>query len=316
MARPKVLGNYAKLSASYYRDDAILEAGERAELLYVRGLAYCSEAMSDGFISDRQLIAIVGVGMRDAVKRASLLVSVGVWTRVDGGYVVTSWLRWNKSAEEIGAALRRDRERKAHHGPDGIGSDSGRIPDGIRADSDPLYKTSQVSTSSAPPERAKPPAPPPAKSPPPRQQTLVDAPPAAETQNQKINRLTKIYTDVVKLSKFEAIQGVVRKAVRSAEEDGRPTYTDDEIAEAMRRLAEDRRSVTTESLRIEIEGLPPMRGSRPAARHQSDGFHAGLALAERERLREEAEEVAARGQQSQITATVHPLTEPARGSAA
>jgi hypothetical protein len=159
MARPKVLGNYAKLSASYYRDDAILEAGERAELLYVRGLAYCSEAMSDGFISDRQLIAIVGVGMRDAAKRASLLVSVGVWTRVEGGYVVTSWLRWNKSAEEIGAALRRDRERKAHQDPSGTGQDSERIPDGIQADSDPLYKANQGTTSlSAPTERATPPA--------------------------------------------------------------------------------------------------------------------------------------------------------------
>lgn len=288
MARPKVLGNYAKLSASYYRDDAILEAGERAELLYVRGLAYCSEAMSDGFISDRQLTAVVGIGMRDVTKRASLLVSLGLWSRVEGGYVIRTWLKWNKSAEEIGAALRRDRERKASHESTGTEPDSERNPDGIRADSEPLYKTRQVSTSSAPTERASPPATPPQQ---PTQEQLAGMPAKPpETQNQRIDRLTKLYTDVVRFSKFQAVQGVVRLAVRSAEEDGTPTYTDEQIAEAMTRLASDRRNVTVDSLRIEIEGLPPMRTVRAAQRHQSDGFQAGLAHYERERRREAAEE--------------------------
>ena len=113
MARPKSLGPYAPLSASYYRDDAILEAGEKAEVLYVRGLAFCSDAMSDGFISDRQVTAVLGVGMRDAMRRAQVLVDVELWQRVDGGFVVRGWLKWNKSAEEIGRARKQDRERKA-----------------------------------------------------------------------------------------------------------------------------------------------------------------------------------------------------------
>lgn len=117
MARPKSLGSYAPLSATYYRDDAVLEAGEKAELLYVRGLSFCAEAVSDGFISDRQVVAAVGIGMRDANKRAERLVQVGLWERVDGGYVVRSWLKWNKSAEEIGRAQRKDRERKANARP-------------------------------------------------------------------------------------------------------------------------------------------------------------------------------------------------------
>ena len=33
-------GSYAPLSSRYYKDDAIILAGERAELLYVRGLAF------------------------------------------------------------------------------------------------------------------------------------------------------------------------------------------------------------------------------------------------------------------------------------
>ena len=112
MAR-KNLGPYAPLSATYYTDDAILEAGERAEVLFTRGLAFCADSNSDGFITDRQVIAIIGIGMRDAQKRAALLVEVGAWERLDGGYQVRSWLKWNTSAAELGRVRKQDRERKA-----------------------------------------------------------------------------------------------------------------------------------------------------------------------------------------------------------
>jgi len=113
MARPKSLGAYAPLSASYYLDDALLEAGEKAEVLFVRGLAFSSNSDADGFITDRQVVNVLGIGMRDAAARAKKLVEVGLWERLDGGYVVRQWLKWNKSASDIGRALKKDRERKA-----------------------------------------------------------------------------------------------------------------------------------------------------------------------------------------------------------
>jgi hypothetical protein len=111
-------GSYAPLSAHYYKDDAIDEAGEAAELLYVRGLAFCADVLSDGFISDRQLVRFVGVGMFDARDRADRLVEVGLWERVEGGYGVRSWLTWNRSRAEITDALVKDRGRKASSGGD------------------------------------------------------------------------------------------------------------------------------------------------------------------------------------------------------
>lgn len=105
-------GSYAPLSAHYYKDDAIDEAGEAAELLYVRGLAFCADVLSDGFISDRQLVRFVGVGMTDAPERADMLVKVGLWERADGGYRVRSWLHWNRSRDEITAALADEAARK------------------------------------------------------------------------------------------------------------------------------------------------------------------------------------------------------------
>lgn len=107
-------GSYAPLSARYYKDDAVATAGEKAELLYIRGLAFCAEVLSDGFISDIQLTRFVGVGMTGVASRAKKLVDVELWIRDDdaGGYWIASWLKWNQSKDEIGEKLQRDSERK------------------------------------------------------------------------------------------------------------------------------------------------------------------------------------------------------------
>lgn len=137
MARPSRLGPYVKLSATYYQDDAMLTVSPEAELLYVRGLAFCAGQMSDGFISDAQL-KLVGVGIRSCTRRAAELQESGLWLRVDGGYVARSWQKWNKTAEEIGAERRRDRERKSQNraeNPEQFQADSGRNPGGVTPDS-------------------------------------------------------------------------------------------------------------------------------------------------------------------------------------
>ncbi len=106
-------GSYAPLSAHYYKDDAIAEAGERAELLYVRGLDFCADMLEDGRISDIQLTRFVGVGMNDAKKRADKLVETGLWERNGTGYIIRNWHKWNLSKAEISEKQRKDSERKA-----------------------------------------------------------------------------------------------------------------------------------------------------------------------------------------------------------
>jgi hypothetical protein len=113
MSRPKNVGQYAPLSATYYRDDAVLEAGERAEVLFTRGLAFCADSNSDGFITERQVRSVLGVGLTGLPKRVARLVEVGLWECADGGYLVRSWLKWNRSAAELGRVRKQDRERKA-----------------------------------------------------------------------------------------------------------------------------------------------------------------------------------------------------------
>lgn len=162
-------GSYAPLSAHYYKDDAVDEAGLDAELLYVRGLAFCADVLSDGFISDRQLVRFVGVGMTDAVDRAKVLVEVRLWERVEGGYRVRSWLDWNRSRAEITDYQARDAARKrggsesGRNDPDppddpprGGDERSDRNPNGIRVEGRPESEPPSDRTSDRSPEGFQP----------------------------------------------------------------------------------------------------------------------------------------------------------------
>jgi hypothetical protein len=82
---------------------------------------------------------------------------------------------------------------------------------------------------------------------------------SAPTEGQRVNALAKRYTDLVPLSNFPAVAGVVRKAVRVG------MWSDDEISQALGRLAEAGRSVTTDALRYELQGFPDRQSNRTRA---------------------------------------------------
>jgi hypothetical protein len=63
--------------------------------------------------------------------------------RVDGGFVARSWLKWNKTASEIGRELAKDRERKARTGAE-VTLNSARNEAGFQADSSPQYKDKSI----------------------------------------------------------------------------------------------------------------------------------------------------------------------------
>jgi hypothetical protein len=113
-------GSYAPLSAHYYKDDAIADAGPMAELLYVRGLAFSADVLKDGFISETQLMRFVGVGIPTPRKHAETLVLCGLWEKADRdqtpGFQVVSWSKWNLTENEIREKQKRDADRKAGGG--------------------------------------------------------------------------------------------------------------------------------------------------------------------------------------------------------
>ena len=147
MAR-RGIGEYVPLSVSYMDDDALLGCSPLAELLYVRMLAVAGRMPTDGYLTLPQIEHRAGARLGTAAKVRSLLkelVAAGPVEEVDGGYAIRAWLKWNKSAEELGRERAKDRDRKrserSGHPPDGGGSppsvrtDSHRTPNGHHPDS-------------------------------------------------------------------------------------------------------------------------------------------------------------------------------------
>lgn len=111
-------GSYAPLSAYYYDDDAVIRAGEKAEVLFCRLLAFSARQLKDGYVSDAQMTR-VGHGLSGMKARVQRLLEVGLLEAVDdslfadgSGYRVVKWLKWNLSAEEIQQKQKRDSARK------------------------------------------------------------------------------------------------------------------------------------------------------------------------------------------------------------
>lgn len=210
------VGAYAKLLANYAADDAIIAAGEAAELLFVRGLAFCATSDSDGYITEAQMVRYVGAGMKDAAKRARKLVEVGLWSSVDGGYQVRSWTKMHETSTEKGRRRKADRERKASDVPRGIQTESARNPDGGSAGIPVLIHNrtdTETETSIAPdkPTRAR--------------DEIFDA--VAEACGIDVSELTKsargsLNAAVKQLKDVDAIPGQVK--VRAARY--RRTYSD------------------------------------------------------------------------------------------
>jgi hypothetical protein len=117
-------GSYAPLSAYYYDDNSVICAGEKAEVLFCRLLAFSARQLKDGFVSDAQM-SRVGTGLSGLRARIDSLVEFGLIERVDEslfgnegrGYRVVQWLKWNLSADEIQQKQKRDSARKPKVNP-------------------------------------------------------------------------------------------------------------------------------------------------------------------------------------------------------
>lgn len=108
---------FIRLSCEVLTDAKILAAGPEASWLWVRGLLYAKQHLTDGFVPDTAL-AIVGLGLAPAKVRAAAkaIVAAGLWEECEGGWRVPPerWARWQTTREEVEAvrAKRADAGRK------------------------------------------------------------------------------------------------------------------------------------------------------------------------------------------------------------
>lgn len=78
------------------------------------------------------------------------------------------------------------------------------------------------------------------------------------TITQRSKAITDAYAEAEPMCKWPAVNAVVIRALKAEK------WADDEVRDAVLRLAKEGRGVTVETLRVELNGLPPPR-QRPAA---------------------------------------------------
>lgn len=101
---------WVKLDSTFYLDVAIIRAGEAAEVLFVRAMAYCGDQENDGLV-EREILPRLCPNRGAA--RAAALVREGLWEVVPEGWRFVSWSRHQRTREQMEAERVATRARKA-----------------------------------------------------------------------------------------------------------------------------------------------------------------------------------------------------------
>lgn len=128
---------WVKLDDQFPHHPRIVEAGDMAAWLYVAGLCYAGQFLTDGVIPKGQLRRLTNLSKPE--REALRLVDVGLWHDKDDHYEIHDYHQWNPPAAKVKAKREADRVRKeSARNPHGHDEESPRNPD-VRSSSDPTY---------------------------------------------------------------------------------------------------------------------------------------------------------------------------------
>lgn len=104
---------WVKLDEAFWSHQKIRAAGTEATGLFVCGLAWCNQNLSDGSIP-RYVLGML-TDLRRPEKTAERLVEVGLWHETEAGWDVHDYLDYqpSKSQVESQRASQRDRQKKS-----------------------------------------------------------------------------------------------------------------------------------------------------------------------------------------------------------
>lgn len=91
---------YIQVEASVRTHKKFLKAGPAASWLWLCGIGYCQDGLTDGFIPFEAL-GFLGIKASTAKNLKCALVAHGLWNEVPGGWQVHDYLEHNKSAAVI-----------------------------------------------------------------------------------------------------------------------------------------------------------------------------------------------------------------------
>jgi len=92
------MGNWVRVETRFISHPKVLEIGPLGEALWLRGLCYAGEQLTDGFVPASFLKRMADMKALTIAKR---LVDVGLWQERDGGYQIHDYLEWQRSREEV-----------------------------------------------------------------------------------------------------------------------------------------------------------------------------------------------------------------------
>lgn len=104
--------DWVKLKTNYYLDAAIMRAGEAAEVLFTRALAYVGDQETEGVVHREALPRLTPVR---GTTRAAALVREGLWEVVPEGWRFTTWTKHQTTRDSIEAKRAAGRTRQALH---------------------------------------------------------------------------------------------------------------------------------------------------------------------------------------------------------
>lgn len=103
---------WVKIESSVSRHRKMQQAGPAASWLWICGLCYCQEGLTDGFIPFE---ALPYLGVKSPSTHVSRLVRAGLWDHVEGGWRIHDYLEHNKPASEV-RRIQGERRRAGSEG--------------------------------------------------------------------------------------------------------------------------------------------------------------------------------------------------------
>jgi len=108
---------YVPLDVTFFGDDKILAAGERAAWLYLHMMTQSKAADSDGYLSKLQVAKLAVPGWQSRLKALLAVVDHDggrlVTEPEPGTYYLPAYPKWNELAADRRDRLEKERQRKA-----------------------------------------------------------------------------------------------------------------------------------------------------------------------------------------------------------
>jgi hypothetical protein len=126
---------WAKIDDRFFSHPKVRRAGKDAVLLYLAGLTYCNEHLTEGFISEDALPLIGFYAFCDDFKQSSSkLLEVGLWEvsskGLSNGYMVHDYFEYNPTKEQVEETKKARAEAGSRGGKASVAKKAEKIKQG------------------------------------------------------------------------------------------------------------------------------------------------------------------------------------------